>query len=417
MALLSSLINTSLSSTSLIKSVAASTIRTASTSTSPVSSATFPRSLLKSMSATTTVAAGAFGTPGRTASGGSTFRFTPAGAAAIEAVRASAASSSAGIFTGGDSRGDVSLIAPGATDIVDDAAGTSGIAGVLAGSGSRFDRFRSEIVSKISAGSALDSAISERTAGKLQLTVERILTDPREFRAKERGTPPIPPEEGEEYHGPESMRLMAHEKPSILAVIEEDIRENGTPNHVTLLIKKLTSERYRAIEYTIFKKSIFIDSSYDGGTVLPGTSEFGTSLSPRYTEAVAEAGFRLPDVISYTDSDIDAGRVYAYKVKVVYDGDTDKAAEEKEEAETMVTAIFGSDPSSTGGAGGFIPSLGTDILGIRGGTIADSVMSAIGAPAPSTGGSTTSTGGSGGSGLPGFSGGGGIPGGSGIPGF
>lgn len=410
-----SLASTSLRTASTSEAVSRAIRTSTSTSTSEESSVAFPTSLLRSMSRTTTIIAGAFGTVGTTSTGGSTMRYTPAGAAAIEAVRTSAEGT--GIFDGGLSRGDMSLLTPGATDIAADASDTSGIAGLLAGSGSIYDSFRSEMEARITAGSALDSAIDERRSGLLQLTVDRVLTDPREFRARERGSPPVAPEEGEMYVGPESMRLQAAEKPAILAIIEEDIQSNGVAGQVTLIIKKLTSERFRAIEYTIFKKNIFTDSSYDGGATLPGTSGLATSLSPRYTEAAIEAGFSLPNILTYTDPDIEAGRVYAYKVKVVYDGDIDAREEEREETEAMVTAIFGSDPTGPGGLGGSIPPTVQRIFGTGG--VTESILSAIGSTEGSTGGGSTgggSTGGEG-AGLSGFSGGGGGFSGGGLPGF
>lgn len=395
-------------SQSVIRAIRTST----STSTSEESSLAFPTSLLRSMSRTTTVVGGAFGAGGvsRTA-GGSTFRYTPAGAVAVEAARRAGAE--AGVFGDGVSRGDISLLTPGATDIAAEASGISGIAGLLVGSGSVLDSFARDLEARVSEGAGIDTIVDDSTGGRLRLTVERVLTDPRVFRAQERGRPPIPPEEGEIFNGSEAMRLQSSEKPAVLAIIEEDIQPNGTPGQVTLIIKKLNSDRFRAIEYTIFKKSVFIDSGYDGGTVLPGTTELGTRLSPRYTEAAIEAGFSLPDIITWTDPDIEAGRVYAYKVKVVYDGDVEAEAESREEAEAMVEAIFGSDPSAPGGA---TPVSGETIFGYGSrGSMTESILASIGIDG-STGdrdGVGSSTGREG-TGLSGLGGGGG---GSGLPGF
>jgi len=267
--------------------------------------------------------------------------------------------------------GAASLLVPGASDIADMAAGTSGISGLLAGGGAVVDAFRRDLLGRTVPG------IDDATGGRLRLFVESTLEDSRERIARQRGEPPVPTEEGEEFTGPDSMTLRSNEKPAVLAVIEENIRENGTPESITLIIKKLNSDRFRPITYTIFKKSVFTDELYDEGTELIPTV-LGLSASPRYFGAILTAGFRIADVLTFTDTNIEAGRVYAYKVRCEFDGDTDTATEEIEEAEAMVEALFGTDPEGLGG-GITSTGIGSNVFAYGGrGVMSEAIAASLG---------------------------------------
>lgn len=148
--------------------------------------------------------------------------------------------------------------------------------------------------------------------------------DPRASRvnrATARGEPSVAPETEEEFGGPDGLNLTAAEKPQIVAIIEEDISPNGYPRQVTLIVKKLLSIKYKPIAYRLYKKSVFTDTEYSKiSDVLP-ESLVATRPSARYHTAIRNAGFKLTDVFTYTDTDIDPGRVYAYKLRLRFSPD------------------------------------------------------------------------------------------------
>lgn len=216
-----------------------------------------------------------------------------------------------------------------------------------------------DMASLVTSDPADDTTVqaSPRNTGELSEAPNFALSaaneDPRASRARERGQPAVAPETQEEAGGPSGTSLTPAEKPVILAIIEEEIGRNGLPARVTLIMKRLLSTRFKPVKYTLFKKSIFTDEVYSVATEVFPENLLDYKVSPRYNAAVRNAGFKPADVFTFTDENIDSGRVYAYKLKLRFVNDPETQAQLDEFGDISHTAqIIGLGLGAAGGGTG-----------------------------------------------------------------
>lgn len=108
------------------------------------------------------------------------------------------------------------------------------------------------------------------------------------------------------------LQLTKNEKPRILAIINEDLRD-GYPNKNIVILKKLTSTRARVIKYSIFRKHVFKDRQFKKVLELQ-TDQL--SIPEKYRHFVEESGLNEKVVFMYVDADVKPNNTYVYKVEV-----------------------------------------------------------------------------------------------------
>lgn len=107
-------------------------------------------------------------------------------------------------------------------------------------------------------------------------------------------------------------RLTENEKPKLLAVVEEGIKD-GYPKSNAILFRKLKTNRGYATKYTIFRKDLFREFLFKKLAVLDPS----TLIVPnQYKDLVVELEEQESDVFVIRDLLIRKDAVYAYKIEV-----------------------------------------------------------------------------------------------------
>jgi hypothetical protein len=108
------------------------------------------------------------------------------------------------------------------------------------------------------------------------------------------------------------LELTKFEKPRVLAIVNDDIR-NGTPNQNLVLFKKLTSNRARITKYTILRKEVFKDREFKKALELQSDQ---LSVLDKHKHFVAATGHDPKDVFIYIDKEVKPNNTYVYKIEV-----------------------------------------------------------------------------------------------------
>lgn len=108
------------------------------------------------------------------------------------------------------------------------------------------------------------------------------------------------------------LQLTKNEKPRILAIINEDVRE-GYPNKNIVILKKLISNRARVIKYSILRKHVFKDRQFKKVLELQ-TDDL--SIPEKYRHFLKETGIDEKSVFMYIDTDVKPNNTYVYKIEV-----------------------------------------------------------------------------------------------------
>lgn len=115
---------------------------------------------------------------------------------------------------------------------------------------------------------------------------------------------------GESWSGPE---LTNKEKTRILATMAGNII-NGFPTRCVLFIKKFTSDRGLADNYTILRKRIFDETQFQEIVSLSASAV--PRLPTKYTDIIDTFPYENKDIWVYEDLDIDPTNVYIYRINV-----------------------------------------------------------------------------------------------------
>jgi hypothetical protein len=159
-------------------------------------------------------------------------------------------------------------------------------------------------------------------------------------------------EESEIYSGGSDVVLQDSEKPFIFSIVEQDINNNRFPTSIAIIVRKLKSDRFRAVEYKIFKKNIFTEKSYK--EVFSIRDTISASINQKYYETIFSSGISPFDVFVFVDEHIQEGCVYGYKLYLEYDGNVDASITQRSDVQQgvsdvsrqVVESLVGSDISN-----------------------------------------------------------------------
>lgn len=107
-------------------------------------------------------------------------------------------------------------------------------------------------------------------------------------------------------------KLKQNEKPRVLSVIEENIKD-GYPKSNALIIRRLVTDRGYATKYTIYRKDMFKEFLFKKLTVLESDKLFVPDV---YKDYIVELQEKESDVFVIKDLLVRNDTVYIYKVEV-----------------------------------------------------------------------------------------------------
>lgn len=139
--------------------------------------------------------------------------------------------------------------------------------------------------------------------------------------------------------GPKLNDLKPEEIPKILSIQFYDTDSNGFFDSCVIEFKRLYAESegkvlFRELSYEIYRKSIFEDEDYEKiGTILSENFSEHTpsfvNLDSDFETLSNEDVQKKSDTLRFTDKDIKSGKVYAYKIKAIYDGESNLVSDSK----------------------------------------------------------------------------------------
>lgn len=123
--------------------------------------------------------------------------------------------------------------------------------------------------------------------------------------------------------------LEGFDKPAVLGILENDIISNGFPRESTLFMRRVNTDKFKEIKYTIFRKAIFYETAYFQIATIDGNK---IVVDEKYKK-FAENNFNteLKQMFTFTDTNLRINQVYAYKLKAEYRelSDREKATKNK----------------------------------------------------------------------------------------
>lgn len=148
--------------------------------------------------------------------------------------------------------------------------------------------------------------------------------------------------------------LAVSDRPFIAGILENGILENGIPKESVLFIRRINTQKYKEVKYTILRRASFYEDEFFPIGELSGTN---ISLDSRYIQ-IADEFFpehNRNSLITFTDTNLLPHQSYVYRVKIEFREWSDK---EKQDLSNTLRRV-----GQIAESGGLIGRLGSNFFG------------------------------------------------------